>query len=122
MEWEQGSSQPVPGGLQDEDAPSPESEDPPDSQGEVEDILSTLVEQGGVGFLNQLLAKAVPPDLESLDISKIREWSYKDILYMSKVQQKEWTDACQQELDSLCKHDIYNLVVPLPGRKIIKNR
>ena len=30
-------------------------------------------------------------------------------------------DACHQELDSLCKYDIYDLVIPLQGRRIIRN-
>ena len=30
-------------------------------------------------------------------------------------------DACHQELDSLHKCDIYNLVIPLQGRRIIRN-
>jgi len=41
---------------------------------------------------------------------------------MHKVQQKEWEAACQQELDSLRARDVYDLVNPLSGRKIIKNR
>jgi hypothetical protein len=63
------------------------------SDGQVEDILTTLTQEGGVRFLNYLLAKAVSPDSESLDVSldvsKVREWSYRDILCMNKVQQKE---------------------------------
>ena len=68
---------------------------------QVEDILTTLTQKGGVRFLNYLLAKAVSPDSESLDVSKVREWSYRDIMWMNKPQQKEWKVACQQELDSL---------------------
>ena len=30
-------------------------------------------------------------------------------------------DACHQELDSLCKCDVYDLVIPLQGRRIINN-
>ena len=41
---------------------------------------------------------------------------------MPKAQQKEWKAACQQELDSLCARDIYDLVDSPSGRKIIKNR
>ena len=93
MKPEQGRSQQVPGGPPSEGVPTPESTDSHNSQGEVEDLLSTLAEQGGVEFLNYLLAKAVPPSSESPDISKIREWSYRDILRMPKVQQKQWMDA-----------------------------
>ncbi len=71
------------------------------SANQVEDILTTLMQEGGVRFLNYLLAKAVSPDSESLDVSKVREWSYRDIMWMNKPQQKEWKAACQQELDSL---------------------
>jgi len=34
---------------------------------------------------------------------------------------EEWMDTFHQELDSLCKCDIYNLVNPLPERRIIHN-
>jgi hypothetical protein len=78
----------------------------------VENLLTTLTQEGGVRFLNYLLAKAVSPDSESLDTSKVREWSYRDILRMNKAQQKEWKAACQQELNSLHAQDIYDLVNP----------
>jgi Reverse transcriptase (RNA-dependent DNA polymerase) len=92
------------------------------SEREVEQNLSALVEQGGVEFLNHLLAKAVSSDSESLDASNVREWSFKDIMRMSPAQQKEWKVACKQELDSLRARDVYDIVDPPPGRKIIKNR
>jgi len=92
------------------------------SSDRVENLLTTLTQEGGVRFLNYLLAKAVSPNLESLDVSKVREWSYRDILHMNKAQQKEWKAACQQELNSLCVQDVYNLVNPPSGRKIIRNR
>src|SRR5580693_8563954 len=84
--------------------------------------LNFLVKEGGVHYLNYLLAKADTPNLELPDVSKVREWSYKDLLRLPKSQQKEWMDACHQELDSLHKCDIYDLVNPPPGRRIIHNR
>ena len=93
-----------------------------DSQDEVEDVLATLAEEGGVEFLNHLLARAVSTDSEVLDTSNIREWSFKDIMRMPSAQQKGWMDACKQELDSLHARDVYDLVDPPPGRRIIKNR
>ena len=84
--------------------------------------FSTLAEEGGVQFLNYLLAKAVPHDSELFNHPNPREWSFKDILVMPKCQQEEWKAACRQELDSLCAQDVYHLVDPPPGRKIIKNR
>ena len=58
-----------PGGISD----SPESEDPQsDSDSDVDKLLH-LVRKGGVEFLNQLLAKAVPPDLGIPDTVNVQE-------------------------------------------------
>ena len=99
------------------------------SEGEVSDaLLSTYVEQRGLKIQNLLLSKAVLPDSASskdaLDLHHPNywEWSYKDILCMPTAQQKEWRHAYQQELDSLCAHDVYQLINPLKGRRIIKNK
>ncbi len=57
----------IPGGFSD----GSESEDlQTDSEGDVDELLC-LVREGGVEFLNQLLAKAVPPDLETLDTANV---------------------------------------------------
>ncbi len=59
----------IPGGFSN----GPESEDPQiDSEGNVDELLC-LVREGGVEFLNQLLAKAVPSDLETPDTANVRE-------------------------------------------------
>jgi hypothetical protein len=56
-----------PGGISD----GPESEDPQsDSEDDVYELLH-LVREGGVEFLNQLLAKAVPPDSETPDTANV---------------------------------------------------
>lgn len=41
---------------------------------------------------------------------------------MPSAQQKEWLDACRQELDSLHARSVYDLVDSPPGRKVICNR
>ena len=51
--------------------------------------------------MNHLLALAVSPDSSLLDSSNIREWSFKNIIHMPLLQQKEWKAACHEELDSL---------------------
>ena len=114
------SCQPVtPGGLSD----GPESEDlPTDSEGKVDDFLC-LAKEGGVEFLNQLLAKAVPPDdSDSPDTANVCEWTFRDILSMPKDAQKEWKQACREELESLRRHKVFELVDWPNGRKTIKNR
>jgi hypothetical protein len=106
------------------DAPPTESDAPlPPSEDEVDDLLQRLAQEGGVKFLDHLLAKAVPHvDLEPLDTSNIREWTYKDIMRMPKAQQKEWKIACREELEALRRRNVFELVDPPKGRKIIKNR
>jgi hypothetical protein len=107
-----------PGGFSD----GPESEDPQtDSEGDVDDLLR-LAREGGVEFLNQLLAKAVPPDSETPDTANVREWTFRDIIKMPKAAQQEWKQACSEELDSLRRRKVFELVDPPKGRKVIKNR
>src|SRR6266853_6537919 len=108
----------IPGGISD----GPESEDlQTDSEGDVDELLR-LAREGGVEFLNQLLAKAVPPDLETPDTANVREWTFRDIIKMPKDAQKEWKQACRKELDSLRRREVFELVDPPKGRKVIKNR
>jgi len=104
--------------------PRDQSEPPHTSEDEVDQLLiARLAQEGGVKFLDLLLAKAVPfDDLGSPDTSKIREWTFRDILKMPSNSQKEWRAACREELESLRKRKVYELVDPPKGRKIIKNR
>jgi hypothetical protein len=92
-----------------------------DLESNVDDLLC-LAREGGVEFLNQLLTKAVPPDLETLDTANVREWTFRDIIKMPKSAQQEWKQACHKELDSLHRHKVFKLVDPPKGRKVIKNR
>jgi hypothetical protein len=100
----------------------PESNDPQsDSEGNVDKLLC-LAREGGVEFLNQLLAKAVPPDLETPDTANVREWTFRDIIKMPKDAQKEWKQACRKKLDSLRRCKVFELVDPPKGCKVIKNQ
>src|SRR6266571_7399069 len=85
--------------------PSAESENPHTSEDKVDQqLLTRLAQEGGVKFLDLLLAKAVPlVDLESPDTSNIREWTFRDILKMPSDTQEEWHTACKEELSSLRK-------------------
>jgi hypothetical protein len=100
------------------------SESSHDSEDEVDQqLLTRLAQEGGVKFQDYLLAKAVPPyDLESPDTSNIREWTFRDILKMPSELQEEWKQACREELASLRKRKVFELVDPPKGRKVIKNR
>jgi Reverse transcriptase (RNA-dependent DNA polymerase) len=87
----------------------------------VEDILC-LQREGGVQFLNHLLAKAVPPDSESPDSTNVHKWTFRDIHKMLSGAQKEWKAACRKELESLCRCNVFELVDPPKDCKIIRNR
>ena len=94
---------------------------PAASKDKVDDILC-LTREGGVEFLNHLLAKAVPPDgSKGLNISNTCKWTFWDILKMSSDNQKEWKEACHKELDPLHRQKVFKLVDPPKGRKVIKN-
>jgi len=88
----------------------------------VEETLSYLVKHGGVRNLNTLLAIAVPPGSEIPDTCNICEWTFKDIMRMPSVQQKDWIDVCHQKLNSLQECRVYDLVNPPQGWRVIKNR
>jgi hypothetical protein len=99
-----------------------ESEDlQTDLESDVDDLLC-LAREGGVEFLNQLLAKAVPPDLETLDTANVQEWTFRDIIKMPKSTQQKWKQVCCKELDSLYRCKVFELVDPPKGCKVIKNR
>jgi hypothetical protein len=106
------SSQPTPDTHSDTEAPLD------DEQAQ----LVKLAQEGGVRFMNFLLAKAVPPHDELPNPSKIREWTLRDVARMPEAQQKEWKDACREELEALRKRNVFELVKLPPGRKAIKNR
>src|SRR6201984_1837554 len=117
---ESSTSEPIPQGKSSPDAQSENSPEP--DEDEVEDLLR-LQREGGVKYLDYLLAKAVPPmDPVSPDTAKIREWTFRDILKMPSASQKEWKQACREELDSLRRRKVFELTDPPKNRKIIKNR
>jgi hypothetical protein len=117
--------QQVPGEFPEPTDPLPlHGEQPAVSEDEVDQlVLAQLAQEGGVKFLDLLLAKAVPPfDLGSPDTSNIREWTFRDIQKMPNDQKQEWRKACRKELELLRKCDVYDLVDRPKQRKVIKNR
>ena len=98
--------QTVPGDFPEQpNPPSVHSEHLPESEDKVDQlVLAQLAQEGGVKFLDLLLAKAVPPfDLGSPDTSNIHEWTLWDIQRMPSDLQEEWHKACQEEIESLHK-------------------
>uniref|UniRef100_A0A0W0FDG7 Reverse transcriptase Ty1/copia-type domain-containing protein n=1 Tax=Moniliophthora roreri TaxID=221103 RepID=A0A0W0FDG7_MONRR len=58
----------------------------------------------------------------ALSIDNVHQWQYKDILTLSKDEQKKWMTACYDELKSLQERNVYKLVDLPQGRKVIKSR
>ena len=88
--------------------------------------LADMCQEGGALFINFLLAKVISPDDErdkSLPAtSRVREWHFRDILQLPKVQKEEWKAACHEELESLRECRVFELTDLPKGRKVIKNR
>jgi hypothetical protein len=93
-----------------------------DAPQDTESQLAKLAQEGGVDFINYLLAKAVADDGSLPNTSSPREWTFRDILRMPKQQQVEWKKACYEELESLRQRHVFELTELPPGRKAIKNR
>jgi hypothetical protein len=76
--------------------------------------------EGGVNLLSFLTAKAISPIAEATTDPKA--WGYRDIARLPELEQKEWQNACLQELEALKRRDVFELVPRPSGRKVIKNR
>ena len=75
------------------------------------DKMAQLSQEGRVAFMNFLLATAVPPHENSLPLpSNVKEWQISDIMHMKPQDKKEWKLTCHEELDSLCKRKVFELV------------
>jgi hypothetical protein len=85
--------------------------------------LATQAREGGVKFLNMLLSAAIPIKGEDpINYSNVQEWTYRDIEQLPVAQQKEWRAACQEELNALEKHKVFEYTNRPEGCKVIKNR
>ena len=83
--------------------------------------MDRLVREGGVEFIQFLLAKALADNGEPLQ-STPREWTFRDILRMPDAERKEWFAACKEEIEALVKRGVIELVPLPPGRKTVKCR
>ena len=86
-------------------------------------LLTVLAQEGGVGFINYLLALAISPDDSSLlpTVFQVREWHFQDILKFPRKEMKEWKMACCKESESLCQCKVFELCNLLRGKKVVCN-
>ena len=71
-----------------------------------------MVQEGGAGFIKLLLRAAVSSANAKgkiPDVSKVREWQYRDLMHLPKAVQEEWKTACKEELEALHQHKVFEL-------------
>jgi hypothetical protein len=122
---------PVPEQRIEQQVPGPSSSQPRDSYHDApldipEEHLAKLAQEGGTDFINYLLAHAIPDvDADNLSLpnmSSPREWTFRDILRMPKNEREEWKKACNEELESLRRRQVFELTELPQGRKAVRNR
>jgi len=99
------------------EAPRPPQPDTPDhipggfpdtSAMPSEEDVQKMCKEGGANLVRFLMGKALTtrePQYQS-----VHNWSYKDIARLPQAEQKLWRLACQEELDVLRKHKVFELV------------
>jgi hypothetical protein len=84
--------------------------------------LVKMVQEGSAGLIKFLLSAAVPsaPAKEKIpNVTKVREWHFRDLMCLPKAAQEKWKIACKEELKALCRHNIFKLTDLPKGRKTI---
>jgi Reverse transcriptase (RNA-dependent DNA polymerase) len=81
-----------------------------------------MFQDGGAKLINFLLRAAVSSaDAKEKipEVSKVREWHYRDLMHLPKAMQEEWKIACKEELEALHQCNIFKLTDLPKGRKTI---
>jgi hypothetical protein len=87
-----------------------------------ETLTLNMYWEGGTQAINFLLAKAVSPTAQAPIQKSPKEWSYHDLAHLNPQELELWRTACNEELDTLKKQNIFELVDRPTDRKTIKNR
>jgi len=75
--------------------------------------VARLSREGGVAFFDFLISKAIVTPKEK----NPKEWTYRDVM----GQLEEWRAACQHEIETLLKRNVFDIVECPSGRRVIKN-
>jgi hypothetical protein len=102
--------------------PPPAPSDTPALPEDAETEMAKLAREGGVEFIQYLLAKAVSDKSNEPLQSTPREWTFRDIQRMPDAQRKEWFAACKEEIEALQQRGVIELVELPHGRKTVKCR
>jgi hypothetical protein len=79
--------------------------------------MATLAREGGVNFINMLLAAAISTS------KPVQEWTFRDVLAFQQDKKEKWLGpkgAYHKELEALRQHGVFGPLVDLPkGQKAI---
>jgi Reverse transcriptase (RNA-dependent DNA polymerase) len=84
--------------------------------------LMKMAQDGGAGLINFLLRAAVSSAVTKgkiPEVSKVCEWHFRDLMRLPKATQEEWKIACKEELEALCRHNVFKLTDLPKGQKTI---
>jgi Reverse transcriptase (RNA-dependent DNA polymerase) len=81
-----------------------------------------MFQDGSAKLINFLLRAAVSSaDAKGKipEVSKVREWHYRDLMRLPKAMQEKWKIACKEELEALCQRNVFKLTDLPKGHKTI---
>ena len=110
---------PAPSGTHDNETKSPPGEG---QCTEHADYLVKMVQEGGADLIKFLVRAAVSSaDAKGKipDVSKVREWHFRDLMRLPKAMQEKWKIACKEELEALRQHNVFKLTDLPKGHKTI---
>ena len=73
-----------------------------------EEDVQKMCKEEGVNLVHFLMGKALTT--QDPQVENVRNWSYKDIAHLPQAEQKLWRLACQEELNMLHKHKVFELI------------
>ena len=85
--------------------------------------MANISWEGGTKLIYHLLSAAIQPSNRAggdfPSVSNVHEWHYQDLMHFPEAAQKEWKAACYEEMESLDKHDVFELTSLPKGHKTI---
>ena len=114
-----------------DDVPAPSqpsntaTEVPPDTPSDKEVHMAKLIQEGGIGLINLFIRKAAihkikpssRPHGEIPGVWNVCDWHFHDLMRFPEAAWKEWKTACKEELESLHKHNVFELTDLPKGHK-----
>ena len=85
-------------------------------------LVQNMVQEGGASLIKFFLRAAVSStdaNKKIPNVSKVREWQYRDLMRLPKAVQEEWKTACKEELEALHRCNVFKLTNLPKGCKTI---